>query len=70
MKKKLPINLKEILLTYEDGTILRVPEKQTLKVGTTFMKIIGSEGIEWEVLSVKKREGNFLKNLVDKFIAI
>lgn len=70
MKKKLPINLKEILLTYEDGTILRVPEKQTLKVGTTFMKIIGSEGIEWEVLSTRKSPANFLKRLVEKFLAI
>ena len=70
MKKKLPINLKEILLKYEDGTTLRVPEKSTLKVGTTFMKIIGSEGIEWEVLSPGPKKEGFLKSIVDKFLSI
>lgn len=41
--------LKHILLVYEDGATIRVPENKTLKIGTAFMKAIKDEHIEWEV---------------------
>ena len=42
--------LKYILLVYEDGRVLKVPEVKTLKVGTAFMKVVSKENIQWEII--------------------
>lgn len=47
MKKK---DLKRIELHYSDGTILAIPEDKQLRVGTLFMKAVGKEGLQWEVI--------------------
>lgn len=42
--------LKEIQLHYSDGSIIAVPEDKALRIGTTFMKIVGKENIEWHII--------------------
>lgn len=69
-KKSKPINLKSIVLEYEDGTLIKVPETKMLKVGTTFMKLIGTDGIEWEVLTSGKEKKNIFSNLFKRFFSL
>lgn len=49
-----PVKLKKIMLFYENGNVLVVPEKKTLEVGTAFVKCIKDEELEWEVQNVHK----------------
>ena len=70
MKKNKPINLTKIELTYDDGTVIRVPEDKALRVGTAFMKLMGTEGVEWEVVEKSKAKKNFFTRLADKFLEI
>lgn len=42
--------LKAVYLEYADGSIIAVPENKTLTVGTTFMKAVGKEELEWSVV--------------------
>lgn len=60
-------NLRKIILLYDDGSAIALPEDKTLKVGTAFMKVIGTEQINWEILTPEKSS---LKEKVKKFFAI
>ena len=42
--------LKAIYLEYDDGSMIAVPEKKTLTVGAKFMKAVGAEQLEWQVV--------------------
>lgn len=59
--------LKHIILTYDDGTAIRVPENKALEVGTAFMKSIVANQFQWEI--VEKTNFNFI-NKLKKFFSI
>lgn len=46
--------LKSVYLEYEDGSVISIPENQTLKVGTAFMKTVGKERLDWKVVRLSQ----------------
>ena len=47
--------LQAIYLEYSDGSMIAVPENKVLKVGTVFMKAVGKEQLDWEVVRLGKQ---------------
>lgn len=59
--------LKTIILMYEDGSGIAVPEDKALSIGTAFMKIAAKEQFDWTVLKPTKES---LKERIKKFFMI
>lgn len=59
--------LKAVYLEYSDGSVIAVPENQTLTVGTAFVQAVGAKQIEWHVVKTGKPT---LREKVQKFFQI
>ena len=59
--------LRAVFLEYSDGSVIAVPEDKALRVGTAFMRVIGQQELDWQV--VKLGQPSSLEKL-KKFFAI